>query len=73
MITPLAAVPNAPGVGGPNAVGSNQRLVERADESRLALRRWFGRIVTWAGVLLVVNAVPVGSGPVHCGVRNCPV
>ena len=31
-----------------------------------------GRIVTWAGVRLLVNAVPVGSGPVHNGVRNWP-
>src|SRR5215468_662098 len=31
-----------------------------------------GRSVTFAGVRLEVNAVPVGSGPLHCGVRNCP-
>src|SRR5215212_5112039 len=73
MMTPLAADPKAPAVGGPNAVGSNQRLVERSDEPRLASCRWLGRIVTCAGVRLEVKAVPVGSAPVHCGVRNCPV
>jgi hypothetical protein len=71
-MTPLAAVPNEPIVGRAKAVGSNQRLAVRWAPGRLGSRNWSGRIVTWAGVPLVVNTVPVGSGPVHIGVRNCP-
>ena len=71
-MSPFAAVPNYPGVGGPKAAGSNHRVVVRCDGGRLGSLNWFGRIVTWAGVPLDVKAVPVGSGPVQSGVRNCP-
>src|SRR5207245_898387 len=50
LMTPLAAVPKEPGVGGPNAVGSNHRLGVRSDAGRLGSCNRFGRIVAWAGV-----------------------
>src|SRR5262249_42564288 len=72
LITPLAAEPNCPGWGAANAPASNQRFTERWSEGRLGSRDWSGRRVTLAAVRLVVWAVPVVSGPLHIGVRNCP-
>src|SRR5262245_34966867 len=71
-ITPFAAVPKLPGCGGPKAVGSNHRLTVRRADGSVGSRSVSVLSVTFAGVRLDVNAVPVGSGPLHCGVRNCP-
>src|SRR5579864_857459 len=70
MITPFAEVPNWPGVGGPNAPTLNQSLIDCWPAGRLGFESAFGRMVTCAGVVLLVLDVPVGSLPVHKGVRN---
>src|ERR1035437_518174 len=71
-ITPFADVPKEPGVGGPNAVRSNQLLTDRWSEGRFGLCRAFGRSVA-VGTLPLVKRVFVESGPDHCGVRKKPV
>src|SRR3954453_2876217 len=70
LIVPFAPVPKRPGPGMPKAAGLNQREIERGSAGRFGSLNWSGRRVTLAGVVLVVNAVPVVSGPVYCGVRN---
>src|ERR1700732_388320 len=73
LITPLPEVPNWPGCGEANAVGSNQRLSVCCEPDRLAFLSASGRKVTDAGVLESVNVIPTGSSPVQNGVRNIPV
>src|SRR5260370_33522303 len=70
-ITPFAEVPYEPGVGAVNAPTLNHLPTEGS--ARFGFDMIFGRIVTCAGVVLVVLAVPTGSLPVHSGVRNWPV
>src|SRR5580704_7689839 len=72
MMTSFAEVPNCPGCGGPNAAVLNQPLTDRWLLGRLGFPSSSGRIETIAGVVLVVKAVFVGSGPVHIGVRKPP-
>src|SRR5690349_15479115 len=72
LIVPLPEVPKRPAAGAPYAVPSNHRVIERCPSGRLPSRSWSGRMVTDAGVVLAVNAVPVGSDPVHSGVRKFP-
>src|SRR5690242_4599573 len=71
--TPLAEVPNCPGAGAVSAAGLNHLFTERESPGRFGFAMASGRIVTFAGVLLLVYAVPVGSGPVHSGVRFWPL
>src|SRR3954464_10948618 len=73
LMTPFAELPNEPRVGAAKAPASNHDESVCWSDGRFGSRRIFGRMVTVAGVELVVNAVPVGSGPVHKGVRNIPV
>src|SRR5436190_12039846 len=72
-MTPFDEVPKEPRVGGAKAPASNHDDSVRWSEGRFGSRKIFGLMVTVAGVELVVYAVPVGSGPVHKGVRNMPV
>src|SRR5437899_2144748 len=73
LITPLPDVPNWPGCGGAKALVSNQRSILRCPPDKLGFFRMSGRIVTEAGVLESVNAMPTGSSPDQNGVRNMPV
>src|SRR5579872_6216781 len=72
MITSFAEVPNCPGCGGPNAAVLNHPFTDRLLLGRFGFPSSSGRIETIAGVVLVVKAVFVGSGPVHIGVRKLP-
>src|SRR5262245_10578977 len=69
-ITPFDDVPKLPACGAANAVGSNHRSIVLCEAGRLGSRSMSGRLVTFAGVVLLVLLVPVGSGPVQSGVRN---
>jgi hypothetical protein len=70
MTMPFPAFPKLPAAGGANAARLYQFETVRWPAGRLGFATTLGRMVTVGAVALVVFAVPVGSAPVHSGVRK---